>query len=479
MICFDLNTHIVIFHIMERKITTSFEKWRTNSKGKALLVKGCRQIGKTYSIMEFARTRYDNVIYLNFENEPEHRSLFDGSCTADSFCEKLAYTSFASKMIPGKTVVIFDEIQACPGALSALKPLVEDGRFDYIGSGSLLGVTLSGDRLSPMGYLTIVEMHPMDFEEFLWANGVGGKQTSTIHDHVRDLIPFDDFILDRLHDLFLRYLVVGGMPEAVQRYVTTKDYSKVAETLSDLMIVFQNDSSRYSPIGDRMRIANCLRSIPEQLGKENNTFSYHDIEGMRGAGVSRYGSSIDWLIASGLAVKVKNVSEPREPLKRNVKERSFKIYLNDTGLLTHMLEHGIAGGIVNGDFMINNGAVMENAVAVMLLNKGHQLYFFQKSNSTLEIDFLLNLDSEVTAIKVKSGRYDYPKSLITVMSDRYGVQKGMLLANENIRIDDHGVIHLPLFAAAFLDPPEIPMILPVDGVDELNRLLGGSEDTSS
>ena len=181
-----------------------------------------------------------------------------------------------------------------------------------------------------------------------------------------------------------------------------------------------------------------------------------------------YGSSIDWLLGSGIAVKVSNVSEP---LVRNVKERSFKIYMMDTGLLTFMTSPGIAGKIVSGDRTVNNGSMMENAVAVMLIQNGYGPFFFRKSNSTLEIDFVISGPEGPIAIEVKSGRYDYPKSLITVMSERYGVEMGILLAEENIRTDDHGVLRLPLFAPCFLEPAGCSDVPPVDGMDRLNEEL--------
>ena len=459
---------------MKRKIMEEFEEWRKSPIDQALLVKGCRQIGKTYSIREFAERSYRNVVYIDFEEHPEYGSLFSEGTDADSFLENLGYTEFGNLLVPGETVIVLDGIQACEPAFSALKPLVLDGRYDYIASGSLLGVDLSDRLRSPMGYVRIVEMHPMDFEEFLWANGIGEAQTENVRRHMRDMTPFTEFQLSKLHELFLRFLVIGGMPQAVKSYVETRNYADVAKVFSDLLTVLRRDAMRYSPKEDRMRISACLDSIPMQLAKENNTFSYHDIQGLRGVGRNVYGSSIDWLIGSGIAMKVSNVSEPREPLARNVKERSFKIYMADTGLLTFMTGPGIAGKIVSGDRSVNNGAVMENAVAVMLLQNGYDPFFFQKSNSTLEIDFIISGPDGPIAIEVKSGRYDYPKSLITVMSERYGVEKGILLAEENIRTDDYGVIHLPLFAPCFLEPAGCSDVPPVDDVDRLNKELGRS-----
>ncbi len=456
---------------MERKIEEEFLRWKEKEPKTALLVKGCRQIGKTYSLLRFAREHYRNTIYINFDDGSKHSSLFDDGTDAESFLENLAYTEFGPLMSPGETIIIFDEVQACPRAFSALKHLVIDGRYDYAASGSLLGVELSGEQLSPMGYLTILDMHPMDFEEFLWAFGVDRTRTESIRRHISELEPFSQFQLERLRDLFLRYVTIGGMPAAVSAYVSTKSYPESAKALQNIMTIVRTDSMKHAPKTDRLRISACLDSIPEQLGKENNTFSYYDIEHMRGAGRNVYGPSIEWLIGAGVALKVSNVSEPREPLRRNVKERSFKIYMADTGMMTLMTGPDIASRIVSGDRSVNNGAIMENAIEVMLHNLGHRTFFFQKSNSTLEIDFLIEYRGEVTALEVKSGMYDYPKSLITVMSDRYGVGKGILLADENIRTDGYGVVHMPLFAPAFFEPASFAEIPEMEGIERLNEDL--------
>jgi len=456
---------------MERKIEEEFLRWKEKGPKTALLVKGCRQVGKTYSLLRFARERYRNAIYINFDSEPKYCSLFDDGTDAAAFMENLAYTEFAPLMSPGETIVIFDEVQACPRAFSALKHLVNDGRFDYAASGSLLGVELSDEQLSPMGHLTILDMHPMDFEEFLWAFGVDRARTEGIRRHISEMDPFSEFQLERLREMFLRYVAIGGMPAAVSAFAESRSYADAAKALEDIIAMVRSDSMKHAPRADRLRISACLDSIPEQLGKENNTFSYYDVEQMRGAGRNVYGPSLEWLTGAGVALKVSNVSEPREPLRRNVKERSFKVYMADTGILTLMTGPDIASRIVSGDRSVNNGAVMENAVEAMLHNLGHRTFFFQKSNSTLEIDFLIEYRGEVTALEVKSGRYDYPKSLITVMSDRYGVGKGILLADENIRTDDHGVVHMPLFAPAFFEPAAFAEIPEMDGIERLNEDL--------
>ena len=458
---------------MERKIASVLEEWKNDPDRKALLIKGCRQIGKTYSILGFAKNNYSNVIYIDFDQKPEYASIFSSGTDAESVLENLSYTEFGHLLVPGDTVIIFDEVQSCEPAFSALKPLVLEGSYDYIASGSLLGVDLSDRLRSPMGYLRIVDMHPMDFEEFLWASGIGMKQTDSIREHIRTIEPFTDFQLDRLMELFLRYLIVGGMPEAVSTFIEKRNYSDVTKVFGDILTILRKDAMRYSPRSDRMRISACLDSIPEQLGKENNAFSCYDVQKMRGAGRDVYGPSIDRLGGSGFALKVNNVTEPREPLRRNIKERSFKIYMADTGLLTYMMGPNLAGMIVNGDHMVNNGAIMENAVEIMLASNGYHTFFFRKPNSTLEIDFLINHNGSLTAIEVKSGRYDYPKSLITIMSDRYGVEKGILLEKGNIRTDGYGVVHYPLFAPCFFDRNPSPEIHPVERLDRLNEELNG------
>ena len=445
---------------MKRKAMDRLVRWKGDGAANAVLVTGARQVGKTYLLKEFARTCYGHCVYINFEDTPSLKSIFSYGRDAGTVISMLRDSGFDGDMVPGDTLIVFDEIQSCPDAYAALKPLAIDGTFDIAASGSLLGVDLSNEVLSPMGYVDLVEMHPMDFEEFLWAMGMSERFTERVGGCIRGKRPLSEADLSRATELFRRYLVVGGMPAAVRAYASTGEYSRAVDALNGVTVVMFRDAQKYSPMGDRLQIHSCIYSVPAQLGKENNTFSYTDIDGAKGKGRSYYGSAIAWLEAAGIVHVVFNVTEPTEPLLTNRREKSFKVYMYDTGMLVNMLGPHVAAGIANGDFHVNNGAIMENAVALALLWKGYRPYFFQKTNGSLEVDFVLNYRSALTAVEVKSGNYRRCRSLAEVMSDRYKMGAGIVIEDGNVYTDGSGVDHYPLFAASFFDEcraPDIPL----------------------
>lgn len=432
---------------MERKITNELLKWKSSKNKNALIVKGCRQVGKTYIIREFLRDNYDDYIEINFEEDPEKKKIFDGNLSVDAIMEKLdlSKSNFSGR---GNKALFLDEIQHCSGAMSALKPLVQDGRFDIIASGSLLGITIDRDeRLSPMGYVHHVEMRPMDFEEFLWAMGVSKKITNQLKDSIANKNPIDDFVLNQINSLFRRFVVVGGMPAAVLEYFETNDYNAARTKLLDIVNVIRSDALRYSNNVGRGRINACFESLPLQLSSEKKKFSYAAI-GKKRYGAREYLPAIDWLIVSGVAMKCNNVTTPRLPFDVSA-DGGFKIYLSDTGILTAMMDSSVASMFVNKDVFCNNGALMENAVASSLRAKGYNLYYLSKADSTLEIDFLAVVNGQLSAIEVKSGKNKKSKSLTTITSDRYGVPVGIKISESNVFTDEKGILHLPLFAASF------------------------------
>lgn len=413
------------------------------------------------------KDNYDNYIEINFENEPEKKKLFSGDLDADSLLDRLAYgKDIRSKK--GRKAVFLDEIQNCTGALSALKPLVDDGRFDIIASGSLLGVRIDkDDRLSPAGYVHTVEMFPMDFEEFLWAMGVKRSITDSISESIRNMDKLDDFLLNKTNELFRRYVVVGGMPAAVRTYAETNDYNRARDELSDIINILRSDAVKYSVADRKNRITACFDSLPVQLSSENKKFSYARIEKKR-YGSREYLPAIEWLMSSGIAMRCHNVTSPEVPFEFRTDD-PFKIYLSDTGILMAMMDPSVAETFVNKDPFTNNGAAMENAVACSLSSKGYGLFYFSKRDSTLETDFLAVMDGKLTAIEVKSGRKKKSKSLRTLISDLYNVQAGVKVSETNVSVDDNGILRLPLFGMCFIEERKAD-IKAVDGIEEMNEL---------
>ena len=465
---------------MERKISDRFLEWKNNHVKTALVVSGARQVGKTYSIREFAEKNYRASLYINFEDDPEKCSLFGNGTSADILYERLSY-DFDITDFDG-CALILDEIQLCPLAVSALKPLAIDGRCDIIASGSLLGNTNYDGIITPMGYTDTIIMEPMDFEEFLWALGISRKQTERIGDHIRNKVPLDDYILRKLTDLFKRYIVVGGMPDAVRTYAETQNYAQTSQVHARIYEKMCDDAKKYALFKkDKMRIQECLDSIPRQLSNEKKTFNYSDILMKRGYGKREYGSALLWLKNAGIIDFCFNLEEPVEPLRIKSRSDSFRVYMKDTGILTYMLGPGIAAGIVDGDFYVNNGAIMENVIAESLVKKGFDIFFYLREKRKnpdgtvrtdgMELDFVINLNGDVTAIEVKSGNKRQSKSLNRAISGEYKINRAIKLAEGNIMTDQFGVEHYPLFAVSFMDDASPPDLGPMDYLDDLSDAL--------
>lgn len=464
---------------MRRKITDRLLEWKRGHGAKALMISGARQVGKTYSITEFVRENYRNSVYINFEDQPEMKALFENGTSADVFYERLSY-SFDFDI--EDCAIVLDEIQLCSSAMSALKPLAIDGRCDVIASGPLLGTVTDTNVLSPMGYTETIVMEPMDFEEFLWAMGLTRSQTESIGRHIVERTPMDDFVMKRLTDLFRRYMVVGGMPSAVRTYAEEDNYALVSEVHREIYDRICEDAKKYAVRrADKLRIQECLDSIPRQLSNEKKVFNYSDILMKRGYGQREYGSSILWLMNAGIIDVCHNLEEPAEPLRTKSRADSFRIYMKDTGILTYMLGSNVASGVVNGDFYVNNGALMENMVAESLIRKGYDVYFFLKEKRRdsegrvvregMELDFVVNLNGSITAIEVKSGRDRRSKSINRLPESGYKVDRRIKLAESNIMTDPSGIEHYPLFAVSFMEECRAPDLEPVDYIDDLKEAL--------
>ena len=461
---------------MERKIFRKLLEWKDDSSKKALLLIGARQIGKTYILKKFAKSKYKSFVYFNLEDDRNLHELFESEdISADKLLDTLSFLS-DNKLVPGKSVIILDEIQACIPAYSSLKALAEDGRYDIIASGSLLGVHIDDlQRQSPMGYVNFYQMHPMDFEEFLWALGLSHEQTDYVRGCINNRTPIDNIILNRLRDLFRRYLVIGGMPAAVKAYVENKDYSSVREKLDDILRIIREDAERYSKSTDRLKISACLDSIPSQLASKTKKFKYSLVEKKKNVGSRTYRSALLWLERSGLVNYCYNVSELVMPLKERVRYDVFKPYLFDTGILIRMMEPGVASEIISRDVYSNNGAIVENCIACAIRNLGHPLLYYKRDDSTMELDFIYSDDGVVTALEVKSGRDRRSKSLRNICTVEKRIPVGMKLAEWNIGVDVNGIIQYPLFAPFFFDPVESDDPMAGDDfsdlIDEFDRVL--------
>ena len=455
---------------MERKITLKMREWKDDPEHRPLIVTGCRQIGKTYSIREFVSREYRSHIYINFEAQPEKKDLFAGDRSADELISRLILSE-GVRMHPGESAIVLDEIQACTDAYASLKSLSEDERFDVICSGSFLGINLDdNDGLSPLGYVQIMHMHPMDFEEYLWAMGVNKDLISDVRDKVRNLQRIDDYFHQAFTRYFRTYMVVGGMPAAVKTYAETKDYVRTSDVLQNIIAILKKDTGKYSRKAGRAKINRCLDSIPLQLSRENKRFIYSDVEKKKGVGSKTYGSALDWLKEAGLISLCNNLTEPNKPLSGKVIEDVFKVFMNDTGLLMTLMDASDPADIVLRDPYSNNGAVMECAVASALVKNGYPLYYYSRPNSTLEIDFVTESDGMPVLIEVKSGRNKRAKSLSTLMNEKDRHRIGCRIMDSNVETDDRGIIHLPLYAPCFFEEVRVSDIPEPPSADKLNEM---------
>ncbi len=454
---------------MRRKIDSVLSEWRS-TPGQALVLEGPRQVGKTYAMKNLAKA-YGSSVYINLEDNEELKAVFEHSNNADKIYEELSFHGLKFDLTGGKPLFIIDEIQSCSKAFSALKPLAVDGRCDVIASGSLLGVGLSDENfLSPLGYVRLIDVGPMDFEEFLWALGIEEDLTEKLATWIASRSEISDSVRRAVTEYFRKFMVVGGMPAAVKVYAETKDYNQVWSVLGSIYGIIRADVMRYSNKKDKLKILACLESVPSQLARENKDFIYKDVEKISGSGKREYGSSLDWLQRAGLVIICRNLKDLCEPLAQMERSDSFKVYLRDSGILTFMLGRETAVAVETGDIHVNQGAVMESCIAQALCASGYAIHFYAKSSSLLKMDFIISYEGKLTALEVKSGRTKRSRSLLLLMSGGYRIERGIKIADSPAGTDEKGILHLPLFAPSFFRTPRFAGPAPT-GPEAVDRAL--------
>lgn len=419
--------------MLKRKIEQQLVEWKNTENHKPLIIKGCRQCGKTYSVKKFADENYQNVVYLNFFENPEYASAFAESLEVDYITMMFsAILGNRAKFIPGQTVLILDEIQDCPEARTALKFFKEDGRFDVIGIGSLLGVKGYGNepKSIPVGSETVLEMHPLDFEEFLWANEISNDIVEFLKKSLDEEKPIPEALHNRMRNLLLSYAVVGGMPEVVQTYVNTKQMNDVLSMQRDIVRSYEDDMIKYAEKSDKSRIRECFQSIPKQLSKENKKFQYSTIK--KGSTASKYEGSLQWIEDAGIISRCYNLAITELPLDGNAEKENFKVYMQDCGLFVSMLEDGTQADILQGNLYGYKGAIFENLIADIFTKMGRKLYFFRK-NTGLEIDFVIRYKGECVLVEVKAYTGN-TKSAKTILNhpEKYHVNSAIKLGDYNV-----------------------------------------------
>ena len=437
--------------MLRRKISGKLEEWKRDPKRKPVIIKGCRQCGKTFSVLEFAKRNYKNVVYLNFFENPDYASVFSGSLEVDNITMLLsALLGDKATFEAGETVLILDEIQECPEARTALKFFHLDGRYDVIGTGSLLGVRGYGKepRSVPVGSETVMDMYPLDFEEFLWANGIEDRMIDVLRNCLQKETPVQEAFQNRMRELLLQYTVVGGMPEAVQTFVDTKRADEVLRIQRDIIRSYEDDMVKYADRKDKANIKECFQSIPKQLAKENKKFQYSIVR--KGSTASKYAGSLQWIEDAGIITRCYNLSITELPLDGNAEKDVFKVYMRDCGLFVSMLEDGTQYDILQGNLYGYKGAIFENLIADIFGKMGRKLYYFHK-DSGLEVDFVIRYKGECTLVEVKASDGN-TKSTKTILKhpEKYHVYHAIKLGDYNVGRAGQ-ILTLPLYMAFLLD----------------------------
>ena len=463
--------------MLKRKIETRLLEWKNTPVKKPLVIKGIRQCGKTYIAKDFARKNYRSVVYMNFTLEPDKITAFTGSKDVETIIINLSALIPDAEFIPGQTCIILDEIQDCPDARTALKSFKEDGRFDVIATGSLLGVKGYGEKKKkeknqnlgknsvPVGYETVVDMYPLDFEEFLWANGIGDRIIDVVRESFKKETPVPDGIHRALMELLYRYVVVGGLPAVVNEFLDTKNIGKVYRMQRDLLEEYEDDMVKYAEDKDKPYIRECFESIPRQLAKENKKFQYSLIK--NGGRSSVYQGSLQWMEDAGMIKRCYNTSTTELPLDGNAIEDCFKVYVTDIGILMSMLDFGTQADILKGNLLGYKGAIFENLMADFLCKNGRNLYYFHR-DSGLEIDFLLRHNGKCTPLEVKANT-GKTKSMTTVLKNQevYHLAEGLKLGNYNVGRSGN-ILTLPLYMGFLLREDSETEIIPDIDISGIN-----------
>lgn len=434
---------------LQRKIDSYLKQWKTDSQKKPLIIKGPRQVGKTESILHFAKTAYESIIYINFVEEPKYRMIVEDGYNVNSIVKNISRIDPSKQFIAGKTILVFDELQEFPEIATALKFFAIDGRFDVVCSGSLLGISYKRIESNSVGYKTNYELYSLDFEEFLIAKGYQEDFIEEIYVHMKEGQPFSELTMSVLKELFLDYCILGGMPAVVLRYIETGTFEGTLEMQRQLLADYQEDIRKYADGMVQTRILNVYHQIPVQLSKENKKFQISKVA--KGARFRDYRGCIEWLRDAGLINICYCLHMPELPLKGNFDDTKYKIYFKDTGLLVAMLDEEAQEDLrANKNMNVYKGALYENIVGEALSKCGYQLYYYKRDDSTLEEDFFLPTASCLVPVEVKAvnGRSKSLRMLID--SDKYeDIQYGIKLCAGNIGVENK-IFTFPYFCTFLL-----------------------------
>lgn len=432
--------------MLKRKIINKLNNWKQASTNKALLIKGARQVGKTTVVRQFAKANYQHFVEINFEQTPMAKQAFDGNLDARSILINLSAMGFGP-LEPGKTLIFFDEIQSCPKARTAIKFLVEDGQYDYIESGSLLGINYKDVSSYPVGFEHELDMFPLDFEEFLWACHISEEVIGTLKDCYENLRPVPSFLHQQIMERYRQYLIVGGMPEVVVTYLSNEDFNKTVTNQKDILTGYRNDISKYAG-KDKILVKSVFDAIPGQLSKQDKRFVLASIE--KNASLRKYGTPTQWLVDAGIAYYSFNVGSFELPFPSHENLKLYKLFFVDSGLMCAMILDNVQAKVLTGDIYVNEGALAENYVAGELAKHGISLNYYDRK-SKHELDFVFPEDNKISIIEVKSGK-DYKKhSSLNMTQSLFDdkINRKIVMSSNNLEFEK-GILYLPFYMSMFI-----------------------------
>ncbi|MBW3079163.1 ATP-binding protein [Bifidobacterium simiiventris] len=434
---------------MKRKAYDRIKFWKDHKTKQALLVTGARQVGKTFIIEEFGRNEYEHMVEFNLVLDDNARRSFSQATSPDDLLFRISVASNVP-LVPGRTLVFLDEIQQCPQIVTFIKGLVDKGDYDYILSGSLLGVELEDVRSLPVGYLDEFAMYPLDFEEFCWANGLVESAFDVVRNSFANLSEIPDFIHDRLTDLFHRYLLVGGMPAAVAAFAANGVIDPVRAVQSNIRAYYEHDIKQYAPKANRLTIQEIYRLIPGELQSQNRRFQVSSITDIKR--FSQIEDEFLWLTNANVALPAFNVAAPIAPLRINADRRVMKLFYSDVGLLVSAYGKKSALGILEGNAAMNMGGVYENVAAQELVAHGFTHLYYLTKKGVGELDFLVETnDGDVLALEIKSGAYFRSHAALdkAMATPGYGIDRAYVFAETNV-FTEGNVIYLPMYMLSML-----------------------------
>ena len=417
---------------LRRKIDQYLIDWKNNPNKMPLIVKGARQIGKTESIETFAKNNYTNIVEINFALDKQYLHIFDDGFDVDTIIKNISFINPNFKFVPGKTLIFFDELQACINCATSLKAFNLDGRFDIICSGSLMGINYNEIESNSVGNKIDYDMYSMDFEEFLWAKGYSEEQIEDLYKHMEETKPLNTSQYEAMMNNFRDYMIVGGMPAIVNEFITNNNYSGILDMQKQIKLDYEEDITKYAKGLDQGRILNVYRKIPAFLGNENKKFQVSKVE--NGARNREYVGIVEWLKNAGIINASYCLEQPELPLGGNYNPDNYRIYFGDTGILIGALDDEAQEDLRNNkNFNTYKGAIYENIVGDMLVKEGYKLYFYKNEKSTIEMDFFIRDKNSLIPVEVKANDNATVSLKKLIESDKYtDIKYGIKLCNKNI-----------------------------------------------